>query len=149
MRSDEAMNVLAILPTGPSFLLDRDLSAATPTRWVRRQGKGRSVDAIVFFCQSCGARFEVDPRFAGKRGHCKKCGQVMTIPRAEQLSSMMAMPALVAAGGGAGLLASGQRRRRGRWCFNRFVAQRRAERRGPRAAHARPVTAAPHSAIST
>ena len=37
---------------------------------------------IVFFCQSCGARFEVDPRMAGKRGHCKKCGQIMTIPRA-------------------------------------------------------------------
>jgi hypothetical protein len=23
---------------------------------------------IVFFCQSCGARFEVNPQMAGKRG---------------------------------------------------------------------------------
>jgi hypothetical protein len=39
---------------------------------------------IVFFCRSCGARFEVDLRMAGKRGHCKKCGQQMTIPRADE-----------------------------------------------------------------
>ncbi len=58
--------------------------------------------AIVFFCQSCGARFEVDPRMAGKRGHCKKCGQQMTIPRAEQIASMSAIPALAMAGAGAG-----------------------------------------------
>lgn len=57
---------------------------------------------IVFFCQSCGARFEVDPRMAGKRGHCKKCGQEMTIPRAEEIASMAAMPALALAGVGAG-----------------------------------------------
>ena len=49
---------------------------------------------IVFFCQSCGARFEVDPRMAGKKGHCKKCGQYMSIPRAEEIASMAAMPAL-------------------------------------------------------
>jgi hypothetical protein len=63
--------------------------------------------SIVFFCQSCGARFEVDPRMAGKRGHCKKCGQIMTIPRGEELASMTAMPALAlaGAGGGAGLVA--------------------------------------------
>jgi hypothetical protein len=58
---------------------------------------------IVFFCQSCGARFEVDPRMAGKRGHCKKCGQVMAIPRAEEIASMAAIPALAMAGVGAGL----------------------------------------------
>ncbi len=57
--------------------------------------------AIVFFCQSCGARFEVAPKFAGKKGHCKKCGQQMDIPQAEQLASMTAMPALAAAAVGA------------------------------------------------
>jgi hypothetical protein len=49
---------------------------------------------IVFFCQSCGARFEVGPGMAGKKGHCRKCGQVMTIPKAEHLASMTALPAL-------------------------------------------------------
>jgi hypothetical protein len=56
---------------------------------------------IVFFCQSCGARFEVDPRMAGRRGHCKKCGQITTIPRAEEIASMASMPALAVAGAGA------------------------------------------------
>ncbi len=58
---------------------------------------------IVFFCQSCGARFEVDARFAGKQGHCKRCGQLMSIPYAEQLASMVAMPALAAADVASGL----------------------------------------------
>ena len=57
---------------------------------------------IVFFCQSCGARFEVDPRMAGKKGRCKKCSQPMTIPRAEEIASMVAMPALAAAAVGVG-----------------------------------------------
>jgi len=57
--------------------------------------------SIVFFCQSCGARFEVGARMAGKRGHCKKCGQFMSIPRAEEIASMAAMPALASAGAGA------------------------------------------------
>jgi hypothetical protein len=57
---------------------------------------------IVFFCQSCGARFEVDARMAGKSGRCKKCGQHMEIPRAEQIASMAAMPALATAGQAAG-----------------------------------------------
>ena len=56
---------------------------------------------IVFFCQSCGARFEVDPRMAGKKGHCKKCGQYMSIPRAQEIASMAAMPALATAAAGA------------------------------------------------
>ncbi len=56
---------------------------------------------IVFFCQSCGARFEVDPRMAGKKGHCKKCGQYMSIPRAQEIASMAAMPALAMAEAGA------------------------------------------------
>ncbi len=62
---------------------------------------------IVFFCQSCGARFEVDPRMAGKKGHCKKCGQYMSIPRAQEIASMAAMPALAMAGAGAVAGASG------------------------------------------
>ena len=62
---------------------------------------------IVFFCQSCGARFEVDPRMAGKQGHCKQCGQRMTIPRAEEIASMSGMPALAMAGAGAGAAAGG------------------------------------------
>ena len=33
--------------------------------------------SIVFFSQSCGARFEVEARMAGKRGRCKKCGQLI------------------------------------------------------------------------
>ena len=55
---------------------------------------------IVFFCQSCGARFEVDSKMAGKRGRCKKCGQMMEIPKPEALASMVGMPALVGAGVG-------------------------------------------------
>jgi hypothetical protein len=51
---------------------------------------------IVFFCQSCGARFEVASSMAARRGRCKRCGQAMEIPRAEQLASMVAMPALAA-----------------------------------------------------
>jgi hypothetical protein len=57
---------------------------------------------IVFFCQSCGSRFEVDPRMAGRKGRCKKCGQFMEIPQAEQIASMAAMPALAAAAVGGG-----------------------------------------------
>jgi hypothetical protein len=57
---------------------------------------------LVFFCMSCGARFEVDLRMAGKKGHCKKCGQLMEIPRPEHVASMAAMPALAEARAGAG-----------------------------------------------
>lgn len=59
---------------------------------------------IVFFCQSCGARFEVDARMAGKKGRCKACGQMTSIPHAEEIASMVAIPALAGAGvnGGAG-----------------------------------------------
>ena len=52
---------------------------------------------IVFFCQSCGARFEVDSRMAGKKGRCRKCGQYTTIPRAEEIASLTALPALATA----------------------------------------------------
>ncbi len=59
--------------------------------------------SIVFFCQSCGARFEVGDAAAGKVGRCKQCGQRMTVPKPAELASMAAMPALAAAGvGGAG-----------------------------------------------
>jgi hypothetical protein len=56
---------------------------------------------IVFFCQSCGARFEVPPASAGKKGRCKSCGQMMTVPKAQELASMVAMPALSPAAVGA------------------------------------------------
>ncbi len=56
--------------------------------------------SIVFFCQSCGSRFEVNAAMAGKIGHCKKCDQRMPIPKAAQLASMTAMPAVAAAGSG-------------------------------------------------
>ncbi len=62
---------------------------------------------IVFYCQSCGARFEVDARMAGKKGHCKKCGQMMAIPRAEQIASMASMPALAMAGAGGASVSPG------------------------------------------
>ena len=74
---------------------------------------------IVFFCQSCGARFEVDPRMAGKTGRCKKCGQTMSIPRAEQIASIAAMPALAAA--------RGWDRRRS-WCTCRSRCRRPIDR---------------------
>ena len=64
--------------------------------------RGRPM-GIVFFCQSCGARFEVDPRMAGKQGRCRNCGQYTTIPRAEEIVSMSAMPALAATAAGAGI----------------------------------------------
>jgi hypothetical protein len=67
--------------------------------------EGDTSMGIVFFCQSCGARFDVDPRMAGKKGRCKKCGQHMAIPRAEELASSAAMPALAMAGVGGGVAA--------------------------------------------
>ena len=57
--------------------------------------------AIVFFCQSCGARFEVNARIAGKKGRCNRCGQTMSVPRAEQLASVVGMPALAVSSVGA------------------------------------------------
>jgi uncharacterized protein YjbJ (UPF0337 family) len=68
---------------------------------INGRDEGKFAMGIVFFCQSCGARFEVDARMAGKKGRCKKCGQAMAIPKAENLASMSAMPALAAAGVGA------------------------------------------------
>ena len=96
--------------------------------------KGMNPMGIVFFCQSCGARFEVDPRMAGKKGRCKKCGQYMTIPRAEEIASMAAMPALAVAGVGAGVAAASGGRRR----VDRLLAQGGDQPGGPGADHARP-----------
>jgi hypothetical protein len=56
---------------------------------------------VVFFCQSCGARFEVEARLSGKKGRCKQCGQYMMVPKAEQLASSTGMPAMAMAGAGA------------------------------------------------
>jgi hypothetical protein len=58
--------------------------------------------SIVFFCQSCGARFEVPATSAGKKGRCKHCNQMMTIPKMHELASMVAMPAIAPAAVGAG-----------------------------------------------
>lgn len=38
--------------------------------------------SIRFACESCGHPFEVGDQVAGKRGHCKHCGAMMTIPAA-------------------------------------------------------------------
>ena len=36
--------------------------------------------SITFQCERCGKAFDVDGRFAGKKGRCKQCGTVMLIP---------------------------------------------------------------------
>ncbi len=41
---------------------------------------------IIFYCRSCGSRFDVDPSKAGKRGRCRLCGQETEIPRPEELT---------------------------------------------------------------
>ncbi len=69
---------------------------------------------IVFFCQSCGSRFEVPPTSAGKKGRCKGCGQMMTVPKAEHLASMVAMPALAPAAVGAGAPAAAREVKEGK-----------------------------------
>lgn len=38
--------------------------------------------SLVFHCESCGARFEVDPGLAGKRARCQRCGARTTVPGA-------------------------------------------------------------------
>ena len=105
---------------------------------------------IVFFCQSCGSRFEVDPRMAGKKGRCKKCGQHMAIPRAEEIASMSAMPALAAAGAGPGgrraVPAVAAARRRRAAAVDRLLAQGGDQPGRPGTAHARPDAGPPESA---
>jgi hypothetical protein len=58
--------------------------------------------SIVFFCQSCGSRFDVNPRMAGKKGRCKKCGRQMEVPKLEDVASRTAKPELSAVGSAAG-----------------------------------------------
>jgi DNA-directed RNA polymerase subunit RPC12/RpoP len=53
--------------------------------------------SIVFFCQGCGSRFDIDPRMAGKQGRCKKCGARMTVPKGP-----VREPVPVGAGAGSG-----------------------------------------------
>jgi hypothetical protein len=36
--------------------------------------------SITFACGSCGKSFTVDDKFAGKKGKCKQCGEMMEIP---------------------------------------------------------------------
>lgn len=57
---------------------------------------------IVFFCQSCGSRFEVADGMAGKKGHCRTCDQRMVIPLASEIASMAAVPAVAASGSAGG-----------------------------------------------
>jgi hypothetical protein len=38
---------------------------------------------IIFTCENCGKRIQVDERVQGKRGRCSRCGQVMRIPGAK------------------------------------------------------------------
>jgi hypothetical protein len=56
--------------------------------------------SIVFFCQSCGSKFDVNERMAGKHGRCKKCGKQMAVPKAEEVASkgVRSEPAAVGAG---------------------------------------------------
>src|SRR5271166_4140137 len=58
--------------------------------------------SVVFFCQSCGSRFEVAEKAVGKQGRCHKCGQRMTVPKGEQPARKAIVPALAAAGAGKG-----------------------------------------------
>jgi len=58
--------------------------------------------SVVFFCQSCGSRFEVDEKAAGKQGRCNKCGQRMTVPKGEPIAPKAVVPALAAAAAGKG-----------------------------------------------
>jgi ribosomal protein S27E len=37
---------------------------------------------LIFSCENCGKRFQVDESAQGKRGRCKDCGHVMKIPQA-------------------------------------------------------------------
>jgi hypothetical protein len=46
--------------------------------------------ANVFFCQGCGARFDVPDELAGRKARCKKCGLVAVIPKATPVSAVEA-----------------------------------------------------------
>ena len=59
--------------------------------------------SIVFFCQGCGSRFDVDSRMAGKQGRCKRCGGRMTVPKPGEVAAKAAKPERVAVAAGAGV----------------------------------------------
>jgi hypothetical protein len=58
--------------------------------------------SIVFFCQSCGSKFNVGERMAGKQGRCKKCGKQMAVPKVEDVAAKAARTESAAVGAGAG-----------------------------------------------
>jgi DNA-directed RNA polymerase subunit RPC12/RpoP len=66
--------------------------------------EGIGLMSIVFFCQSCGSRFDVEERMAGKQGRCKKCGKQMAVPKLGEPASAAArrVPAAVGVGVSAG-----------------------------------------------
>jgi DNA-directed RNA polymerase subunit RPC12/RpoP len=35
---------------------------------------------LIFWCKNCGKQFRVDDRYQGRKGRCKDCGHIMTIP---------------------------------------------------------------------
>jgi hypothetical protein len=58
---------------------------------------------ITFACKSCGARFTVADRLAGKKARCKGCGRTMMIPAQSQSAvTASSSPALAGAAVGPG-----------------------------------------------
>ncbi|MDB5330842.1 MAG: Alpha/beta hydrolase family protein [Phycisphaerales bacterium] len=49
---------------------------------------------IEFACAGCGKQFKVDAQMAGKRGKCKACGTVNTVPAASDAQAAAPAPAL-------------------------------------------------------
>ena len=75
---------------------------------------------LVFACESCGKRFQVDERFQGKRGRCSHCGHLMRIPHtaAEAHAVPAVAPAAApetAAAAPGGFRSSSVRPSTGRW----------------------------------
>jgi hypothetical protein len=40
---------------------------------------------LLFACEVCGKRFQVDEKFRGKRGRCSHCGHLMRIPKVAEV----------------------------------------------------------------
>ena len=53
------------------------------------------VMSITFACESCGKSFTIDDKFAGKKGKCKQCGEVMDIPSRRPPDPARAKPSKV------------------------------------------------------
>jgi DNA-directed RNA polymerase subunit RPC12/RpoP len=47
----------------------------------RRPAVNERLMLIIFQCEHCGKRFQVDERSRGRRGRCSHCGHVMRIPK--------------------------------------------------------------------